>query len=337
MLTVSPQETDTDIELERIKMTNQDILLGIESQIRKLMKAGNVKESIDLVVLAFQKKYIDEGKCHALLHETGHLAYAYYKDDLEFLASFIDKRCATAYMHGVEAEIFSQNIAFVPIIYQLCELAIKRDPTMNCYHGVGHAALGSNSINASYKVSLALKQCDKLANGPQNSLPNCYGGVFSEYGNLADNYDTDTGRRYSGPSIVTVSYEHPLEFCLTFDRKYQDDCARQLVKITYMDNPTTSFQECVYQGYPSTIQFICIRGAAKRYAAREMFIKGGESLKVPSVVFSYAAMLHRAFIDGVIEAKDIFADTGIPQDLATFCSSFPNQSDQNYCSSVDQK
>ena len=131
------REIDTDVQLERIKKTDQNMLLGIESQIRELMSAGNIHGSIELVVRAFQKRYIDEGKCHALLHETGHLAYAYYKNDTKFLSSFIDKKCDTAYMHGLEAEIFlenSENNTFVTIIHHMCELALRRDSTVYCYH-----------------------------------------------------------------------------------------------------------------------------------------------------------------------------------------------------------
>ena len=330
------EEMEPGILLETIKKTDQNILSGIESQSRELIKKGKIKEAIELVVLAFQKKYIDNGKCHALLHTIGHLAYSYNKNDIKFLSSFIDKRCNAAYMHGMEAEIFLQNKEFVPIIHNLCELALQRDSSINCYHGVGHAALGLGNTALSYNVTLALGQCNKLANGPQMSLSNCYGGVFSEYGNLASNYDTDTGLHYSGSQRVTIPYEHTLEFCRTFDSIYQDDCSRQLVKITYQyKNPTASFQECVYKGYEFPIQFICVRSSAERYATHEMFIKGGESLKAPPLIFSYTPMLRRAFIEGVIAANKVLTDNSIPQKLGTFCLSFPDEEDKNYCISLD--
>lgn len=332
VLLKSPQKSiGTDTILEKIRQSNHNVSLAIESQIRELIRAGGVKESIQLVNRAFQKRYIDDGKCHALLHQAGHLAYFYNKNNMKFLSSHIDKQCNSAYMHGIEAEIILENSGWIKKIHLLCSLALQQDKTNDCYHGVGHSAMGLDNTASSYDLSFALNRCDKLVNGPQEDLSNCYGGVFSEYANLTMNYDTNTGLRYPGSPKVTIPYLHKFEFCQTFDKKYQEACARQMVKLNYnYNNPLSSFMECAYSKYQPNFQSICMNGSAAHYVGDEMS-KGNSFIKVPSIIFSYPEFLRKEFIGGVMRARNTFLSSGIPINLDGFCLSFSNLNDQEYC------
>lgn len=318
-----------NVEAELMKYSsNPDTFRSIRNNLPTIIKQGGIDGALTLVNKALKEERIPLFRCHPLIHLIGHQAYEQYKKDFDLMAQHVNNVCYSAYQHGVEGQIVIEGGNVREELKKFCIASKKMDPSSLCYHGAGHAFL-----QITLNIEKALAFCDTLervGDIPEADNSNCYAGIFSEYGNRAQNYDGDTGENFPGPPLVGFPFGHPLEFCRFFAPKYQEACDRQLTKL--LEDPvdvTKSIQNCLFEGYPEETKARCIEIVGYHYAVNTL--SHDDTVIPPSLIFSLPKNLRQRFIIGV---KTIFTVTelsGLKKDLRAFCMNFEQEEDKRFC------
>lgn len=323
----STEGFDVEAKLIELKKGNSDPFRYVRDNLSQIIEVGGIDGAIGLSEKAIQSKMIDMSNCHVLLHGIGHLAYEYFDKDLNKLSRFDSKICQAAFQHGVEAQITQIEKEPYEILKLYCETLRKVIPGIYCYHGAGHAFMQmSNDAN------VALVNCDKLAGGPEKDLGDCYRGIFSEYGNRALNYDGDTGLIFPGEPLVKLDFQRPYDFCLEFDKQYQNSCFSQLTKVVYRGPDIDgSIKECLKKDYSSEIQETCVKIIAAIHI--QQVLSRQDQFAPPSLILQLSENLRQAFIFGAREAFTSFIQTDIEKDWSGFCGEFES-GDREFCDSL---
>ena len=148
------------------------------NSVYKQLQSSGSDAAQDLLVSLVRGKKIDELDCHNLAHKLGRavvLQRGNLEDNLNRAKSF----CAAGYTHGLLEGFFGSLVVDGLLnaeIGKVCaSYAARYDrQAINCFHGLGHAVLATNS----YNLPAALRLCDRYKNGWAEMR--CYDGVFME-------------------------------------------------------------------------------------------------------------------------------------------------------------
>jgi len=313
--------------IENLHAQHENVFEDTRKNFKEIAKQYGIAAVIGLTQTAYAQHDLTVGECHSLLHLIGHHAYWYYQKDLQKLAPYVNQFCATAFVHGVEAEIALANQRPYDGLRRFCEVVKSKDASIGCYHGAGHAFLEQTNDIAS-----SLARCDALGEGQKESPDNCYGGVFSQFGNNILGFDGDTGLHFQ--PTVHFDQTHPLRFCLPLAERYQDQCVRQLVKVIQPDSTTditeSNLRECGLKDYPKTLQAVCAHVTALFYT--ENLLDAGKPLLAPPTFDALQTELRQNFIGGMYHAiRDFLASGGKGDTVSQWCDTFKQKGDYAYC------
>jgi hypothetical protein len=299
------------------------------NQIYHILNDQGPETAIHVVKQGLEDKKIILSQCHGMLHAVGHVAY--YKDkDLSHIITLVDETCYAAFLHGVEAEIvIEEPDQFIQKLGTLCQYVKKKDSSISCFHGAGHAFMQDSN-----DVKVSLKRCDGLSITQINDLDNCYGGVFSEFGNRVTGFDTDTGEHTQGPPLIKFAYTaHPIEYCETVERKYQAACARQIVKIKYQENNMkANLAECQLPGLSQEMTGVCINISSTFFAETELY--KDMSISLPVEVTSLSKKNKEEYIRGTYTALRSYTPAKNLGIAESFCKQFTSTIDKSMCNRV---
>jgi len=318
--TVAPQD-----ELKSTSALNHNTPIYVNYHIGEIVKRDGVDGAVALVMGMFNRKVIDMGGCHTLLHLVGHQAYGYFRGDMDRLARVDWRLCGGAYEHGVEAQIVDSSPDAIKDLRRFCE-AMRRasTPGTPCYHGAGHAFMGR-----SLDVLGSLQGCDNLIEPTAKDLSECYKGVFSESAFRIQGVDGDTGLPISGSPPIALTSTGPLDICQSLPEKYQESCGLQLSRVVAGSDIENSLSECLKGSYAINLRAACVQNMSAIFAQRGLF--QADIVLVPKVVHSLGSSLRRAYMRGALGEFRAFEQSGHAKDWTVFCKSFPAPDDQAYC------
>lgn len=227
--------------------------------------------------------------CHALAHEIGHSAYAYYGFEQALL--FEEDLCGAGYLHGVVEHFLKDQ---TDVLLALKTVCVEDDGV--CLHGVGHGLM----IYVNNDIPAALAYCDEFES--YSAQIHCSEGVFMEnfgldwnlhahpYLNLEDPLYpcSSQDEKYKNTCYFYAprffnrlnegAYEAAITWCLTAEENYIQDCIRGTgsTMMKYSMDEIERIEE-VCNGAPGEYRTFCIRGMTSyfivNYASAE---KGNE-------------------------------------------------------------
>lgn len=315
--------------IQKLIQEQKDVFSYIRDNIHDVVKRIGIQGTINLVHEAFKENSISLNQCHILLHLTGHQAYEFYNSDVNQMVQLkFGTICWEAYQHGVEAIVALEEPNPVKNLELLCKKWRQVDPKAGCYHGVGHSFLATSRND----IKIALSKCDLLIPTYDDSIPNCYRGAFSEFGNRVLNYDGDTGKHYEGTSTVEFKYRYPLIFCQELDERYRQSCYSQLTKIIFQSEIGKAIQDCNIEQYNDEAKLICIRALGLLYA--EGMLSNNETIIAPIELSALTDDYRRAFISSAKVVFFTFLNEGTKKDSSSFCNSLQLEKDQLFCRDI---
>lgn len=318
--------------LESFRSSDKSIYELVGKELDRLTTQGKISEALELSKVAIENKDLDMSQCHNLLHLVGHKAYSLFGNDFKRLL-FDDKTviCGRPFHHGIEAEITLVSNDVKKDLYAFCNALTNRWPGLSCFHGAGH-----EFMNISKDIQGSLAKCDDLISDIYNDPSDCYRGVFSQYAFEIQGIDGDTGLPIAGGPVIKLQESHPLAFCQKLPDKYQFDCGSQLSRISInWEGIDKSIQQCINGDYQINLKSACIRNISAIFAQREF--SQGNVITVPLIYFSLPEELRHAFISGMAQEFDAFANTGIKKDAKSVCELFRTSEDQQFCLKLTQK
>lgn len=319
------QTSKIENQLSEIKSKNQNTYIGILKSLLGMIKKNGVGWTISFSEYALKRNDITFDQCHNLLHLIGHQAYENYKNDFDRLAKYDSTFCIASFEHGVEAQIAIDGVNDTKNLEDYCTALRKVTPGLSCYHGAGHGYM--SVLKNPYK---AVQKCDLLEGGPDEGLWNCYRGVFSEYGNQALGFDSDTGIKISDKPMVPLDFKNPYKFCDTFDAKYQDSCYSQLTKVLITGTLDDSLKNCLNPSYTPHQQEICVNIIAGVMSRSNL--SGSDNVELAVLFPTLSDNLQKAYIQGIRETFFGYSQSRIQKDWQKFCKILPAQKD--YCLSI---
>jgi hypothetical protein len=309
--------------------TKSNIYEAIRSRIPQQIEANGVDGVIKLTHSSFKEELITFYECHTLAHLIGHEARAKVSD-LNELANYDLDFCGSGYKHGLEAQIVAGKGDFRAELLRFCEIINKKAKVPGCFHGGGHEFM-RQTLDAKKALSL----CETIKVSRSEDFSECYRGVFSEYTNLIGGVDGHTGLLYAdGPPLKLDS--SPMDFCVTFEDKYQIECALEVNGYGVSPSSTQSsiennLRKCVSDKYPTRIMEACLRSVAAVFGQHEL--AKGVTIKPPDFIFSLPLELKQAYISGTMSEFKQFSINGVGKDWESFCKSF-NGEEANFCSAL---
>lgn len=318
--------------LESFRSSNKSVYELVGKEVERLTTEGKISEALELSKLTVENKDLTMSQCHSLLHLVGHKAYSLFGNDFKKLLSD-DKTviCGRAFHHGIEAEITLVSNNVKKDLYAFCNALTNRWPGLSCFHGAGHEFM---SVSKDIQGSLA--KCDDLISDIYNDPSDCYRGVFSQYAFEIQGTDGDTGLSIPGGPPIKLQESHPLAFCQKLPDKYQFYCGSQLSRISInWAGLDQSIQQCINGEYKIILKSACIRNISAVFAQREF--SSGNIITVPPTYFSLPEELRHAFISGMAQEFDAFANSGVKKDAKSVCELFGIPEDQQFCLEKTQK
>lgn len=312
--------------LESIKAENDDVYEGLRVRREELMGDFGIARTNILVNEAFRSKLITLYECHALSHIIGHFAKL-SGESLTTLAGHDLNYCGGGYKHGLESQIVEEGGDFKSKLYSFCSLILKYTKTSECYHGGGH-----EFMRQTMDPGGALSLCDTLIKYPKIEFFDCYKGVFSEYTNLIGGVDGHTGLKFSGGPPLKLSLS-PLEYCTTFEEKYQEACALEVngygISPASDDfNIEAALLRCTANKFQIKLKAACLHSVSAVASQHELPKK--DTIFPPNHILSLPMELRRAYITGVTYEMKQFIEVGLQKDWQQFCSYFDND-DSRFC------
>ncbi|MEJ0021018.1 MAG: hypothetical protein WDN47_00360 [Candidatus Doudnabacteria bacterium] len=322
------QAFNVDQELSTLSKQNTgDLFKPIRDNLKELMKRGGIDGSIQLTDKAFVAGLIPLDECHSLMHLIGHAAYEYSNEDFHPIVSKDSNKCVASFQHGVEAQIVESKVNImqaVPELKDYCAALRQVLPGITCYHGAGHGTMRITHVAAK-----SLQLCDALAGGPETDLSDCYRGVFSEYGNMALNYDGDTGEYIPTPSTVTYDSKHPLLTCQTYAAKYQDACYSQLTKIVYQGSDIEgTYKNCQDPKYTRSAQLTCTRIISGIYSEQTLY--KNDFVAAPKIISTMSKDFRDVYVSGIKLGFLSYSTSGVRKDWQKSCNQL-QVSDRQRC------
>jgi hypothetical protein len=238
-----------------------------------------------------------------------------------------DRICLGAYQHGIDAQIFLSSPDRIADLKKFCRIWRKKRPQDKCYHGVGHEIVRTTSGD----VIAGLKFCDTLEGERKEDIEDCYAGVFSEYANIAINFDTDRGMIEGEEPKLKI--EDPYDFCANLDAKYHSACYPELTRLVFVGSQgDEAFLKCLNKKNSHDVQIACVRRVSGFYTW--INLHKSNSVKAPEAVLSFTQDFKEASILGTRGMFSLYAQSGIIKDYDLYCLSFKEQNDIDYCRSL---
>lgn len=214
----------------------------IDADLASVVVEKDPRAALFLLALEAKKDNSIAYSCHVLAHDIGHAAFAKYHDFGKTM-QYQDEVCNSGYMHGVIESYFVNANNMIAAIKTVCSsYRIGNFASWECYHGVGHGIMYFNGNN----VPLALLDCGVYTS--TFSWSACVNGVFMENFNTdqkihPSNYLNATNPFYPCDKendkykpdcyfyapiyyleIHKNAYTPALQWCLTAESQYQNDC-----------------------------------------------------------------------------------------------------------------
>lgn len=297
-------------------------------QIWDILQNQGTKTALKIIKKSVMDKKLDVSKCHVMLHTVGHYSYS-YDQNLKNIEKLIDNTCYSAYLHGIEAEIVNdEKEEYISILNHLCIDIKQKHKGVLCFHGSGHAFMEKYD-----NIEKSLKSCDGLSKTLKEDVKNCYGGVFSEFGNKIEGYQTDSGEVLEEKSIINFTYKHPLHFCLTLPEKYRYDCARQLVKLKFNDSDMKStLDECLVDGLTNDMTDACVNTSSMFFT--EINLYRNNDVPLPEDVSKLSENAKKEYMLGAKTALLNWPPANFTKISKSFCYKFNKEKDRKTCLDV---
>lgn len=327
---------EVDKYLSSLEKEDEDVFEHIRANVEDIIEQGGVEGVTVLTKEAFKKDLITMYECHTLAHIIGH------NSDLDLISSEnVLKKigvnfCEGGFKHGVAAEITLRGLYegkdFRDDLYSFCEFLLAEGESIgsDCYHGSGHEFMGQT-----VDIQEALDMCETLTGGPIQDQDQCYKGVFSEYTNLLGGVDGETGYLLTSGPPVSIDV-HPIEFCSSFEEKYQLPCALEVSGFNRSHHASeedlvNSLVECTIGDFDEKIKEACVRSVAAVSTQNDLPHK--DTIIPPQEVLEWPENYRRYYIDGAGTEMLMFVINGSNKDWRKFCDSFAND-DRQFCNSI---
>lgn len=306
----------------------------IRNSLKDIIRRGGIQGALDVNAYAFSHHKYGIYHCHVLTHLTGHEAIVYYKNDFDSAMNLNIRFCEMGYQHGAEAQVALSGGDYKNELYRMCDIIHKKDPAKSCFHGAGHAFM-----NDSLDVHKSLSLCDDLIDEKHtvDDLKPCYNSVFAELTNLVGGTDGGTGIPYTGGPPVSIGDKTTLEYCATFGERYRTECLFEFsgLGISEASTPqdiTIKLLACHDPHYDEALEAACIKSVSA--VGAQHLLAFNQTVSTPKEIFSLPEKLREAYIRGTADEMSQYIISGVDKDWKTFCTAFPDSSDQKLCTGI---
>lgn len=298
----------------------------LHASLNQLIVRKGIPEAISIVRSALEARTIDVNQCHSLLHQVGHSAFEFHRNDWEILTVEKTHICMDGYWHGVEAQMAmdwpSDPDGAARNLRKYCQKLREIDKTASCYHGAGHAFIQRYGN----VLPVALGKCDELVL-PDDDPNDCYRGVLSEYRNYLMAYDGDNEVPIAGGTPMVPEFRHTFDECASLAPKYRDACVSQFAGFLVTDDLDQAVSSCKF--FDGWIHRRCAHTITTSYVSNAFGTL--KTIMAPSRMSSFSREMRLGVIDGMYEGLTIFGKENLKSVWASFCSELTIVSDIGYC------
>ncbi len=300
----------------------------LHAAFNQVVARRGIGETLDMVRDTFIRGNITINECHSLLHQLGHAAYEFHRDDWNVLTLEKTRLCMDGFAHGVEAQMAMEWPLHAERVRddlrRYCKEMRALDQSWSCYHGAGHAFIQRYGNDA----PIALSKCDEAV--PQeDEAEDCWRGVFSEYRNFLNAYDGDNEAPIPGMTPKTIPVSETFYECAAVPSKYHDACISQFAGYLITDDLDASVATCLTFG--DWVWRRCIQTVASSFVANT-FAQTNVMMPVKALS-SFTVSAREGFIDGMYEGLVGFQRSDFATQWDMFCSALGGIDDQAYCRS----
>lgn len=183
-------KTVRKLTLDYAKIVNCNVISEksacYEKAIMSTLRTNGIEAAFDVLAYVYDKDTTFASNCHYFTHILGREAYKKFKNKEKFELTPNTSYCGYGFYHGFMEELLQEN-GDIEEARKFCYFADKslskytRQPSVACFHGIGHGLVDGTEINArgdsQALLSPAMKICGTLPDDEEKKF--CASGAFN--------------------------------------------------------------------------------------------------------------------------------------------------------------